>query len=83
MEKSRQDEFRLMQMLVGVGNQQPSVDQQAPSHFSQQSGYSTMHASYYSSRDGYHFHPNYPTVVSPPTSETLTGSSDNPVYHSF
>lgn len=90
MEKSRQDEFRLMQMLVGVGNQQPPVDQQAPSHFSQQSGYPTMHAGYNgyfpydsSSRDGYQFHPNYPTVVSPPTSGTLTGSSDNPVYHSF
>lgn len=89
MEKSRQHELRLMQMLVGMGNQQISANQQTSSHFSQQSGYSTMHASYngyfpqdYSSLQGYQFHPTSTTVMSPPTS-TLTGSSDNPVYHSF
>ena len=91
MEKSCQDEFKLMQMLVGVRNQQPSVDQQANSQFSQQSGYSSIHARYNgyfpynnSSRNGYQFHRHFPRVVSPPTSqETLTSSSDNPVCRSY
>ena len=46
MEKSCQGEFKLMQMLVGVRNQQPSVDHQAPSQFSQQNGYPSIHARY-------------------------------------
>lgn len=62
MEKSRQHELRLMEMLLGVGNQQPSVEQQGY-QFIQYSGY---------------IQPNASGGYCPPFSRTISASDHSP-----
>ena len=98
MEKSRQHEVRLMEMLLESGNQQKPVDQQGPPPFTQHSlqGYPGLYQGYhgYQEYQGYQFRPLSPATVflTPPATSsrssrcspsTDSSISDGPVYQSL